>query len=169
MTIRQTTRSLSPEPIMPKSTTPCTPKPPSPVKVSHFPAEGWMSHTRPTKCVVPGRIGTVIGYKAYYVTDERVLCTRAFSTAAIATTVDDGASPQGSTELDDETGHNCRMPREIYNSFARLVLGLNQDTWALNRTESAFRNLIIQDLDAIMYYWDTDDYVARVPMTFRDQ
>ena len=143
MTIRQTTRSLSPEPIMPKPTTSRTPKPPSPVNVSHFPTEGWVSHTRPTKCVVPGLIGIIIGSEDYYDTDEHVLCTRAFSTAAIATTVDDGASPHGSTELDDETGHNCKMLREIYSSFARLVLGLNQNTWALHHTESAFRNLLI--------------------------
>jgi hypothetical protein len=61
------------------------------------------------------------------------------------------------------------MSRDIYNSFTRLVLGLTHNTWALHRTECAFRNPIIQDLDAIMYYWDTDDYnMAGVPMTYRD-
>ena len=170
MTIRRTTRSLSPAPIMPKTTSPPhVPKPPSPVNVSHFPTEGWMSHTRPTACVVPGRIGTIIGYEDYYIHAERVLCTRVFSVAAVTTTVDDGASPPGSTELDDDTGHNCKMSRELYKSFGRLVLGLNHNTWALHRTERAFRNLIVQDLDAIMYYWDTDDYtMAGTPMTYRD-
>ena len=52
MTIRRTQRSLS-SPIMTKSI-PRTPKPPSPVNVSHFPTEGWLSHTRPTTCAVPG-------------------------------------------------------------------------------------------------------------------
>jgi hypothetical protein len=140
---------------MPK-TIPRTPKPPSPVNVSHFPTEGWISHTRPTMCTVPGRIGTIIGYEEYYILEERVLCTRAFSVAAVATTLDDGASPPGSTELDDEAGHNCKMSHDHYKSFCRLVLGLYYDTWALHRTERAFRNLIIQDLDTIMYYWDTD-------------
>jgi len=128
-----------------------------------------MSHTRPTVCLVPGRTGTIIGYEDYYLHAERVLCTRVFSVAAVSTTVDDGASPPGSTELDDDTGHNCKMSRELYKSFARLVLGLNNNSWALHRTERAFRNLIIQDLDALMYYWDTDDYtIAGVPMTYRD-
>jgi hypothetical protein len=89
-------------------------------------------------CVVPGRIGTIIKYEDYYIRDERVLCTRAFSVAAIATTVDDGASPPGSTGLDDEAGHNCKSSHDSYKSFARLVLGLNHNTWALHRTERAF-------------------------------
>jgi hypothetical protein len=109
-------------------------------------------------CVVPGRIGTIIGYEDYYISNEQILCTRAFSVAAIATTVDDGAPPPGSTELDDEAGHNCKMSHDSYKSFARLVLGLNHNTWALHRTEHAFRNLVIQDLDTIMYYWDTNIY-----------
>ena len=120
-------------------------------------------------CVVPGRIGTIIGYEDYYISNEQILCTRAFSVAAIATTVDDGASPPGSTELDDEAGHNCKMSHDSYKSFARLVLGLNHNTWALHRTERAFRNLIIQDLDTIMYYWDTDIYnINCKPISHRD-
>jgi hypothetical protein len=105
MTIRCTTRSQSP-PTMSKPT-PCTPKPPSLVNVSHFPTKGWLSDTRPTTCVVPGQIGLTIRYEDYYIHEERVLCTCAFSVAAVMTTVDDGASPTGSTELDDESGHNC--------------------------------------------------------------
>lgn len=167
MTIRRTSRSTSP-PTMPKST-PHTPKPPSPVNVSHFPTNGWLSNTRPTGCVVPGRLGLTIGFETYYIHDERVLCTRAFSVAATTTTIDDGASPPGSTELDDESGHNCKMSGEQYKLFARLVLGLSDSTWALSRTESAFRNLIIQDLDAVMYYWDTDTYTMDGrPMTYHN-
>jgi hypothetical protein len=101
---------------------------------------------------------------------KRILCTRAFSVAAVATTVDDGASPPGSTELNDESGHNCKMSSKKYRSFAQLVLGLNHNTWALARTERAFRNLIIQDLDAIMYYWDTDSYsMVGTPMSYRNE
>ena len=66
---------------------------------------------------------------------------------------------KGNTELDDEAGHNhCKMSHDHYKSFCRLVLGLYYDTWALHHTERAFRNLIIQDLDTIMHYWDTDIY-----------
>ncbi len=168
MTIRRTTCPLSP-PTMPKSTS-RTPKPPSPVTVSHFPTKGWMSSTCPTVCVVPGRVGTTIRYEDYYIHDERILCTRAFSVAAVATTVDDGASPPGSTKLDDESGHNCKMSSKKYRSFAQLILGLNHNTWALARTKRAFRNLIIQYLDAIMYYWDTNSYnMVGMPMSYCDE
>ena len=136
--IRRTTRSLTPEPTMPKISTPHTPTSPSSINVSHFPTEGWLSHTRPTKCVVSGRIGTIIGYEEYYIKDDRVLCTCAFLTAAVTTTIDDGASPPESTKLDNETGHNCKMPHKTYRSFTRLVLGLDHDTWAQYCTEGAF-------------------------------
>jgi len=98
---------------------------------------------------------------------KTILCTRAFSVSAAATTVDDSASPPGSTELDDEAGHNCKMSHDSYKSFARLVLGLYHDTWVLHRTGRAFRNLIIQDLDKIMYYWDTNIYnINCKPMSY---
>jgi len=53
---------------------------------------------------------------------------------------------------------SSKMSHNHYKSFCRLVLGLYYDTWALHHTERAFQNLIIQDLDTIMYYWDSDIY-----------
>ncbi len=88
--------------------------------------------------------------------------------AAIATTINDGASPLGSTELDDEMGHNCKMSKEIYTSFGLLVLGLSNDSWATACTERAFRNLLIQDIDAMMYYWDTNNYANGAPVLLPD-
>jgi hypothetical protein len=67
-------------------------KPPSPTNVNAFPAEGWMTKDRLIKCVVSGRIGKIIGYEDYYFKNKQVLCTRAFSTSAIATTIDDGVN-----------------------------------------------------------------------------
>ena len=61
------------------------------------------------------------------------------------------------------------MSSENYKSFAQLVLSLNHNTWALHRTERAFRNLLIQDLDTVMYYWDTDNYTMDCkPMSYCD-
>ncbi len=37
-----------------------------------------------------------------------------------------------------------------------MVLGLDNETWANHCTESALRNMILQDLDALLYYFDTD-------------
>jgi hypothetical protein len=117
---------------------------------------------------VPGRIGTIIGYEDYYLKNECVLCTRVFSVAAVATTIDNSASPLGSTELNNETGHNCKMSKDIYTSFGLLVLGLNHDSWTSAHTERAFHNLLIQDINAMMYYWDTNNYVNSVPFLLPD-
>ncbi len=126
MTILQTHPSSPPT--MSKSPPSPRKKPPSPTNISHFPTDGWMSNTRPTTCGVSGCIGTIIGYKDYYLKNKRVLCTHVFSVAAVTTTTDDGASPLGSTELDDKTGHNCKMSKEFYTSFGLLILGLNHDS-----------------------------------------
>ena len=120
VTIRSTQRSISP-PTMPK-TIPRTPKPPSPVNVSHFPTEGWILHTRPTMCTVPGRIGTIIGYEEYYIHEEHVLCTRAFSVAAVATTVDDGASPRGAPNSMTKQATTARCHTITTNPSADLFL-----------------------------------------------
>ncbi len=149
---------------MSKPTTP-VPKPPFPTNVASFPTEGWLSTTRPTKCIVPGRIDDIIGYKDYYIRHEHVLCICAFSIAAVTTTIDDGAYPPGSTELDNETGHNCKMSQRLYTSFSLMVLGIDHNSWATTCTKSAFCNLILQDIDALMYYYDTNYYVNNMPVS----
>ncbi len=63
----------------------------------------------------------------------RPLATMVAKTASIVvgTTVNDGESPTGSTKLDDETGHNCKMPHDLYRIFCTSVLGLPSDSWAI--------------------------------------
>ena len=47
-------------------------------------------------------------------------------------TVDDGESPPGSTELDDETGQNCKMAHSLYRILCTSILGLSLDSpWTL--------------------------------------
>ncbi len=129
--------------------------------------EGWMTKDRPIKCVVLGQIGEIIGYEDYYFENKQVLCTRAFSTSSVATTINNGAFPPGSTELNDATGHNSKMLKALYKAFCHRVLGLPSGSWALHCTESAFHNLIIQDLDAMMFYFDTNCYdVNQVPFSY---
>jgi hypothetical protein len=142
-------------------------KPPSPTNVNAFPTEGWMTKDCPIECVVSGRIGEIAGYKDYYFENKRVLCTRAFSTSAVATTIDGGAFPPGSTELDDATVHNCKMLKALYEVFCHHVLGLPSNSWAIHQTKTAFRNFIIQDLDARMFYFNTNCYdVNQVPFLY---
>ncbi len=149
---------------MSKPTTP-VPKPPSPTNIASFPNEGWLCTTHPTKCVVPGRIDDIIGCEDTYIEDEHVLCTCTFLIAAVATTIDNGAYPPGSTELNNKTGHNCKMSQKLYTSFSLMVLGLDHNFWATTCTKSAFCNLIIQDIDALMYYYDTNNYVNSMPVS----
>jgi len=73
-------------------------------------------------------------------------------------TVDDGESPPGSTELDDKTGHNCKMPHNLYHIFCTSILGIPSDSWAVTRLEAAFKNLLLHNLDTMMYYFDADTY-----------
>jgi len=124
-----------------------------------------MTRTRPIECTVSSHIGDVIGFNDYYFEAERVLCTRAFSTSAIGTTVHDGESPPGSTELDDETGHNCKMPHSLYRIFCTSVLGLPLDSWTVTRSEAAFKNLLLHDLNMMMYYFNTDTYYKNEPIS----
>jgi hypothetical protein len=81
-------------------------KTPSPTNISHFPTDGWMSNTHPTTFGVSDCIGTIIGYEDYYFKNKRILCTCVFSVTAIVTTINNSASPLGSTELNNEMGHN---------------------------------------------------------------
>jgi hypothetical protein len=44
------------------------------------------------------------------------------------------------------------MMKEQYRTFYLLVLGLNNNTLANYHSEGALCNMILQDLDAMMYY-----------------
>ena len=55
------------------------------------------------------------------------------------------------------------MTKVQYRDLTRFVLGHDDETWANHRTESTFRNMILQDLDALLYYFDTNDYVQGKP------
>jgi hypothetical protein len=88
-----------------------------------------------------------------------------FSTPAVGTTVNDGESPPGSTELDGETGHDCKMPHNLYRIFCTSVLGLPLNSWSATRTEAAFKNVLLHDLDVMMYYSDTNYYYNNAPVS----
>jgi hypothetical protein len=57
------------------------------------------------------------------------------------------------------------MPHDLYRIFCTSVLGLPSDSWAITRSEAAFKNLILHDLDAMMYYFDTDTYYKNEPIS----
>ncbi len=57
------------------------------------------------------------------------------------------------------------MSKEQYPVFTQLVLGLDSNTWANQHMKCAFCNLILQDLDAMLYYFDTDWQVHGKPVS----
>jgi hypothetical protein len=57
------------------------------------------------------------------------------------------------------------MPHNLYHIFCTSVLGLPSDSRAVTRTEAAFKNLLLHDLDTIMYYFDTDTYYKNPPVS----
>jgi hypothetical protein len=124
----------------------------SPTNVDDFPTAGWAIQERPIHAIIPGQVNDIIGFDNYYFLHERVLCTRVFSITAVATTINDSACPPGSTEHDDKTGHSCQIPCALYSTFCALVLGLPLDSWEHCRSETAFCNMLLQDLDAILCY-----------------
>ena len=108
--------------------------------------------THPLRATVMGFNGMTISYGHYYFHQDRVLLTHAFATSTTATTVGDGGKPRGSTELDDESGHNCYMTNAEYRTFTHLVLGLDptQDTIGTGnerykRHDHSFANMLLAD------------------------
>ena len=57
------------------------------------------------------------------------------------------------------------MPHSLYRIFCTSVLGLPLDSWAITRSEAAFKNLILHNLDVMMYYFDTDTYYKNEPIS----
>jgi hypothetical protein len=103
-------------------------------------------YTHPIKGWMYGFFGYHIFYKHFYFHDGRVLHTKAFAPSTTATTVGDCSNPRGSTELDEETGHNCTMSQDEYNIFTLLVLGLRPDkNHGTKRSESSFINMLLED------------------------
>jgi hypothetical protein len=86
-----------------------------------------------------------------------VLLTQAFATSTTASTVSNGGHPRGSTELDKETGHNCRMTHKEFQEFGYHVFGLDslssigssKHSQGFRQTEYSFLNMILSNFATI--------------------
>ena len=87
------------------------------------PTDKWSATTHPIKAWIVGYLGYHISYKHFFFHQSRVLLTKAFATSTTASTVGDGGTPRGSTELDAICGSNCHMDMKEFHMFAQLVLG----------------------------------------------
>jgi hypothetical protein len=81
--------------------------------------------THSLRATVMGFNGMTISYGHYYFHQDHVLLTHAYTTSTTATTIGDGGDPRGSAELDNKSGHNCRMTDAEFQIFAHLALGLD--------------------------------------------
>jgi hypothetical protein len=100
--------------------------------------------------------GMIILFAHYYFHQDRVLLTHAYAASTTATTVRDGGDPRGSTELDDESEHNCRMTDEEFRIFAHLVLGLDSTHDGMGtgsegqkQRDCSFANMLLADFATI--------------------
>jgi hypothetical protein len=57
------------------------------------------------------------------------------------------------------------MPHNLYRIFCTSVLGLPSDSWAATHTGLAFDNLLLHNLDAMMYYFDADYSYSNSPVS----
>ena len=82
------------------------------------PTDKWSATAHPTKAWVAGYLGYHIPYKHFFFHQSRVLLTKVFATSTTASTIGNGSTPQGSTELDAICGSNCHMDIEEFHMFA---------------------------------------------------
>jgi hypothetical protein len=89
------------------------------------PRDKWSAMTHPPLSYCHRIQGHPILYGHFYFNNGCVLLTHAYATGTTATTIRHGGNPRGSTELDEESGHNCRMSNEDHHLFVHLVLRLD--------------------------------------------
>jgi hypothetical protein len=112
--------------------------------------------THPLQATVLGFNDMIISYAHYYFHQDHVLLTHAYTTSMTATTVGDRGSPRRSTDLDDESGHNCRMTDADFWIFAHLVLvlysthnGMSKGSKGHVQRNRSFINMFLADYATI--------------------
>jgi hypothetical protein len=124
---------------------------PCSLNVLPSPTNKWSATTHPVKGWSFGFLGHHIFYKHFYFHLSQVFHTNAFTLSTTATTVSNGGNPQGSTELDDATGHNCAMSLNEYILFATLVLGLRPgETHNTTCSTGSFVNMLLEDFVSLV-------------------
>jgi hypothetical protein len=87
-----------------------------------------------------------------------VLLTKVFAASTTSSTVGNGGLPRGSTELDEETGHNCKMTPEEFQDLGLLVLSLDMHSSSFGprkhlhrfkQMDGSLLNLLLNDFAVI--------------------
>jgi hypothetical protein len=119
-------------------------------------ANKWSAMTHPLQATIMGFKGMTISYAHYYFHQDHVLLTHAYATSTTATTIGDEGGPRGSTELNNESGHNCLMSDKEFQIFAHLVLGLDSTHKGMGtgskghkQRDHSFVNMLLADFATI--------------------
>jgi len=95
-------------------------------------------------------LGYHISYKHFFFHQSRVLLTKAFATSITASTVGNGGTPRGNTELDAICGSNCHMDKEEFHMFAQHVLGpCPAKQHGTEPSERSLLNMLLEDFVVI--------------------
>ncbi len=92
------------------------------------PVNKWSAMTDSLQATIKEFKGMTILCAQYYFHQDCVLLTHASATSTTATTVGDKGNPRRSTELKDESGHNCCMSDTVPILFLDLTLPMK--AWA---------------------------------------
>ena len=96
-----------------------------------------------------GRHNMIVSCKGYLLDPAMgVIDTQSNNHATLASTVNDGGLPEGSTELDTEAGCNCQfVTTDEYKYFLDYFLKIRPGTRYSAHSHSAFINMYHNDLD----------------------
>jgi hypothetical protein len=112
------------------------------------PTNKWSATTYPIKAWIIGYLGYHISYEHFFFHQSRVLLTKAFATSTTISTVGDGGTPRGSTELDAICG--SAMEKDEFYMFAQLVLGLRPSKQhGTKPSERSLVNMLLEDFVVI--------------------
>ena len=102
----------------------------------------------PIHAVVPGHNNAVISWRGLPVHTSRPICFTFFRRANVRSTVKDGNSPDGSTELDYASGYNypqLRKPK-IFKALMILVLGATEHGYATYPRTACYVNYLLNQI-----------------------
>lgn len=109
---------------------------------------GWQKVGKESISGVCGCVNASLGFpESFYIdSNGRILRTNFFGSGAIGSTVGDGGSPQGSTELDSEAGYNCELPRKQHRLYCTIVCALDPKGYGIRRNNNNAYNTKLNDL-----------------------
>ncbi len=142
----------------------------SPLQLDHELRNGWSTELKDRNILsgVPGSSGKSIGkLDNFFSVNARLLDTENFKPSVTASTVGDGGSPKGSTELDDEIGQNVVQTKEEYATFIRCCFGEVDNVATTPKQQHWLNAVLFRHVDLLNHLpYATDDEGRRINTRF---